>query len=74
MIFQFSMDPILVINIINHSIYTISISISMKTSSPVKEALDDDFPFSSEYNWQDRQMIGQGGFATVYKVLNKKTG
>ena len=34
----------------------------------------DQFPYGDEYDWQDRGLIVQGGFAYVYKVKNKQNG
>lgn len=36
--------------------------------------MQDDFPFHQNYDWNNREMIGSGGFSDVFKVKNKKTG
>ena len=35
---------------------------------------DGDFPFANDYDWKKRVQIGQGGFGTVFRVKNFKTG
>lgn len=35
---------------------------------------DGDFPFTNDYDWKKRIQIGQGGFGTVFRVKNLKTG
>lgn len=31
------------------------------------------FPFTKEYEWENREEIGRGGFATIYRVKSKVT-